>query len=342
MNQRGFWNLDDVSDERLVGSLKDLLVGEGRTEARIVAHLAEVDARRLHLKHEPSLFQYCQSRLGLSDNQAYYRIAAARVARKFPVVFGMLERREIHLTNLAPLSKYLTEENHIELLREAGKLSKRQLLLSLARRAPRPDVASHIRRLPPKPGAVAAGPTGSLEPLSEASYRLQLNTSPTLKEKLELARDLMSHANPTGDLAIVVERALDVLIEKLQKQRFGQTSRPSRPREFDRSKAAQPEARARIPNDTRRTLVQRDGLGCTYIGEDGQRCNARAFLQIHHELAWAKGGADTADNLRLLCRAHNHLLAEEEYGAGHIRQAMGSHNASARSESHPSAEPSSP
>ncbi len=335
MNQRGFWQLDEISDQGLVGSLNALLITNAAAEARIVAHLAELDARRLHLKHEPSLFQYCQKRLGLSDNQAYYRIAAARIAREFPVVFGMLERGEIHLTNLAPLTKYLTREDHAELLHEAGRLSKRELLRALARRAPRPDVPSQIRKLRPQPGAVSAGPTGSLEPLSASSYRLQLNTSATLKDKLELARDLMSHANPTGDLAVVVERALDLLIEKLHQQRFGQTARPRRPsqerqaRSLDRSKPARAHARSQppsrprshIPNETRRGLVARDGLCCSHVDEDGRRCSARAFLQIHHDEAWAKGGADTLDNLRLLCAAHNQWLAEQEYGAWHMKRA---------------------
>jgi hypothetical protein len=430
-----------------------LLAADGRSEARIVAHLAELDARRLHLKLEESLFRYCQLRLGLSDNQAYYRIAAARVGQRFPVVFAMLERRQIHLTNIAPLAKHLTNQNHLDLLRQAGRLSKRGLLEYLARRWPQPDVSSQIRRLPPKPGELAAGPTGTLQPLSETSYRLQLNASRELKEKLELARDLMSHANPTGDLSVVVERALDELIDKLGKRRFGQTSRPrriskepaellapsaqirsapgtpassraqrstadhalrrfaegtpvshtpvapavsdvlsssfpelpseppmpstapegnesrvrmqdsgvpdasgprvesSKPmrhgppaftgcgregeqrslRNFDRSKqsaqlsthpvgAARANARAHIPNEIRRRLVERDGLRCSFVCEDGQRCGATAFLQIHHEQAWAKGGTDTLDNLRLVCASHNQWLAAREYGAQHMRQ----------------------
>src|SRR6185503_13326030 len=145
MNARGFWKLDEVSDDRLVGGLRQLLAEGCRTEARIVAHLAELDARRLHLLAGRSLFEYCQVKLGLSDNQAYYRIAAARVARRFPIVFELLERRAIHLTSLAALSRHLTEENHLALLSEAGRLSKRQLLECLARRFPRSDVASTIR-----------------------------------------------------------------------------------------------------------------------------------------------------------------------------------------------------
>jgi len=345
MKARGFWQLGELSDERLVASLRELLTAEGRSEARIVAHLAEVDARRIHLKGAPSLFEYCQKRLGLSDNQAYYRIATARVAQTFPLVFELLERREIHLTNIAPLAKYLTKENHLELLGQAGRLSKRELLRWLARRYPQSEGANHIRKLPnrkltPKPGAASAGPTGSLEPRSETHYRLQLNMPERVKAKLELARDLMSHANPSGDLAVVVERALDLLVAQLQKTRFGQTARPRKrqqPRteheDLDRSKSVgvstpsppsrpAPGARSHIPNETKRQLLARDGLRCSHVDNDGTRCSARAFLEIHHRHPWARGGPDTLENLRVLCHAHNQLRAEQDFGKAHVERAV--------------------
>jgi hypothetical protein len=62
-----------------------------------------------------------------------------------------------------------------------------------------------------------------VEPLSAARYRIQLNASAQLKQKIEHALDLLSHSNPTGDLAAVVERALDLLIERVEKERFAQT-----------------------------------------------------------------------------------------------------------------------
>jgi hypothetical protein len=69
-------------------------------------------------------------------------------------------------------------------------------------------------------------------------------------------------------------------------------------------------------------LVERDGLGCTFVCDDGRRCGARAFLQIHHDEAWARGGADALANLRLVCEAHNRLLAEDELGRARVRAAI--------------------
>ncbi len=130
-------------------ALTALLASSSRTEARIIAHIAEVEERRLHLKAgSASLFDYCTKLLGLSNNEAFHRIVAARVARRFPVVFSLLERRELHLTAICLLRDYLTPSNHAELLAEASHKTKWQIQELLARRFPEADVESRIRKLP--------------------------------------------------------------------------------------------------------------------------------------------------------------------------------------------------
>ena len=144
-----FWELGGVSDQQLRSGLAALLAGGCRTEARVVAHIAEVEERRLHSKDgSPSLFEYCVKTLGLSESEAFHRLTAARIARRFPAVFAMIERREIHLTAVCLLRDYLTTENHLELLAEASHKTKFQVQELLARRFPRPDVVSRIRKLP--------------------------------------------------------------------------------------------------------------------------------------------------------------------------------------------------
>jgi 5-methylcytosine-specific restriction endonuclease McrA len=381
-----FWALGAVSDEQLRTGLATLLASGARTEARIVAHLAEVIARKLYLRDgSASAFDYCQTRLELSASEAFHRLTAANVARKFPIVFTLLERREIHLTGVCLLRDYLTPTNHCELFRAASHKTKLQILELLARRFPRPDVESRIRKLPsparraasadsPLLGAagpqataltatracsetpegpltraassptlvsspalvssptlvsspaLVASPRAVVDPLSESRYRIQLNASVALKDKLELLRSLLSHAIPSGDLAEVVERAVELALEHVQKQRFAKTERPrsSRTRMIKRSvqqsPGAQRTAREHIPHSTQRAVAERDGLRCTYLSDDGHRCTARSFLQFHHERPWACGGESTAENLRMLCAAHNALLAERDFGAAHIAE----------------------
>lgn len=189
MNGREFWDLSDVSSVELEASLAGLLGAGARVEARIVAHLAEVEVRRLHLLSGcSSLFDYCRKRLGLSEYEAFVRIAASRVARAYPVVFGMLERRELHLTAICEVREFLTTDNHRQLLAAVSGKTKLQIREVLAQRFPQADVPTSLKKL------------HTLEPLSPGRYRLLLTLSAPQKEKLELARDLLSHANRGGDL----------------------------------------------------------------------------------------------------------------------------------------------
>ncbi len=329
MKARGFWQLGELSDERLLGSLRELLAAEGRSEARIVAHLAEVDARRIHLKASaPSLFEYCQKRLGLSDNQAYYRIAAARVAQKFPVVFELLERRAILLTNIAPLAKHLTAENHVELLGEAGRLSKRELLCWLARRYPQPDVSSHLRklldrevasrRLVPQVGAASAGPTGFRRPAPSSPLHWM---SQVRRRRSMPMRPCSSTIRPSRARGAEFERSKSSPRDDFDRSKS--SPRSSERDDFDRSKSSpRSSARSNIPRETLRRLVERDGPCCSFVGDDGTRCTSRSFLEVDHRQPWARGGPDTLENLRWLCRAHNQLLAEEDFGKPHVQRAI--------------------
>ena len=83
--------------------------------AEIVAHLAEVDARRLYLEQAcSSLFSYATQRLGMSEPAAYKRITVARLAGRLPVVLDRLATGRLHLSGLTALAPYLTEENASE------------------------------------------------------------------------------------------------------------------------------------------------------------------------------------------------------------------------------------
>src|SRR5262249_41627099 len=84
--------LTELSNEGLLKGLLPL-VGQGRALlARLLAYLGEVEDRRLDLEAAcSSLFDFCVRRLGLSEDEAFRRIAAARLARRFPVVLDMVE-----------------------------------------------------------------------------------------------------------------------------------------------------------------------------------------------------------------------------------------------------------
>ena len=87
------------------------------------------------------------------------------------------------------------------------------------------------------------------------------------------------------------------------------------------AKAAQQARRSRyIPAVIRRAVWLRDGERCAYVGANGARCAATALLELHHHVPFAQGGPHTVDNIAVLCRAHNGLCAEIDFGRENINQ----------------------
>ena len=156
--------LHSIPDDELLRRLADLLRQSRHDEADLVAHIGEVDERRLYAREAcPSMFAYCTEVLHLSEAEAYLRIAAARAARVHPVLLTMLRDGRLHLTGIARLAPHLTAENASTLLSRATHRSKAQILELIAEVAPRPDAPTVVRRLPERrlclfPPLIAAAP----------------------------------------------------------------------------------------------------------------------------------------------------------------------------------------
>src|SRR6266513_2090028 len=152
-----------LSDAELVAEVARLAQSERAATSGLIAHLAELYGRRLHERAGfASLFTYCTNVLWLSEHEAYDRMRAAKVARRYPAVLGLLASGRVNLTTIRLLAPHLTRKNHEELLAAACGKRKRQVQELLAARFPQPDVASTIRKLPaprsePMPEAAAGG-----------------------------------------------------------------------------------------------------------------------------------------------------------------------------------------
>src|SRR5688572_8190958 len=89
------FSFNDLSDRQLHAEVTRLASSEREATARLVASLAEVDARRLYLSEGcSSLFTYCTQVLHLSEHAAYNRIEAARTAR-LTLLLSELERTKL-------------------------------------------------------------------------------------------------------------------------------------------------------------------------------------------------------------------------------------------------------
>ena len=330
-------SLAQISDQDLLTRVTQLAAEEREATALLIAHLAELDARRLFLAEGySSLFTYCTEALHLSEHAAYSRIEAARAARKFPALLEMLGEGSLTLTTVGLLGPHLTAENHQDLLDKARFKSKRAVEELIAGLCPQPPVPAIVRRLPAaRPRlehqavdgaqpvlntqetaeaatavALAARPArerATITPLAPERYKEQFTARAETYEKLRQAQALLRHQVPDGDLDEIVDRALTALIEKLAREKLAATERPRRGR------PTAPGTR-HIPAEVKRAVWLRDGGRCAFVGAKGRRCNEIGFLEFHHAKPYAVGGASTIDNLQLRCRAHNGYEADLYFG----------------------------
>ena len=165
----------------------------------------------------------------------------------------------------------------------------------------------------------APRPAASSTPLRPGRYKLELTAGQALHDKLEQLKNLLRHQVPDGDLATIVERAVDLLVDETLKRRFAQVRTPRKPRSNKLGVRRRKLKSRYIPRAVVREVHERDGAQCTFVSSDGKRCGERGYLELHHRDPFARGGEATAANLTLLCRCHNSLLAERDFGAGFMR-----------------------
>lgn len=123
---------------------------------------------------------------------------------------------------------------------------------------------------------------------------------------MKAARRSLRIADPNGDLATILDRALTLLVSDLERARCAAAATP-------RACRASARGSRHIPAAVRRQVWARDGGQCAFVGPAG-RCTERSFIEFHHPKPHAVGGPSTADNLELRCRAHNVHEADMYFG----------------------------
>jgi len=253
------------------------------------------------------------------------------VARQYPAVFDMLADGRLHMTAVDLLAPRLTSDNAEDLLAASAHRSRTGIEQLLAERFPQPDLPTLIEPLTATgydrqlaPGIVPSLPHSTtnaapanifpspatvmhkVAPLAPERFAVQCAVSQETYEKLRHAQELLGHAVPNADLAQVLDRALDLLVAQLERQKFAKTDRPCPCHRSDDAR--------HIPASVKRAVWERDGGRCTFVSENGHRCESRTRLEWDHVEPVARGGHPTVKGLRLRCRAHNQLAAERAFG----------------------------
>jgi hypothetical protein len=340
-----------LSDQDLLARVGALAGKEREATAELVAHLAALDDRpSLYAAGGyGSLFDYCTQVLRLSEDATCNRIHAARACRRFPMILDLLASGAMSLTSVRMLRPHLTPENHEAVLARACGRSRRKIDALIAELAPRPDVPSSVRKLPTAtraplmptatvpstraeaaiiappapPPPIAPPPVSTRRPIIETTsperYRVQFTIGKESHDKLRRVQDLLRREIPDGDPAAIFDRALSLLLEKVEKAKVGAAAKPRAPRPIrpgtDRQLRTPIVPSRDVPRQVQRAAWRRDGGQCGFVAPDGHRCTERTFQEFHHVRPYALGGLATVENISLRCRRHNQYEAELVFGA---------------------------
>jgi len=346
------YKLMHLTDDALLADLSSLLARDRENTAAFLACIAEVDARRLYAPAGySSMYAYCLEALHLSEDATCKRLQASRAAMRFPALFPALADGRLHLTAVCLLAPHLTLANADELIALATHRTRAEIELHLARRYPRAEALRIDDGISPLPqpalgqvatlsGQPALGQVGEvalaqpalghvaapapapapapalrdrIAPLSPERFAVQITIPKSTHDKLRHAQALLGHSLPSGEVAQVLDRALDALIDQLEKRKFAKAKMP-------RQQARPAAGKRTIPAHVRRAVWDRDGGRCTFVSRSGHRCAAQKPLEFDHVDPVARGGRATVDRIRLRCRAHNQYEAERTFGAGFMQE----------------------
>jgi hypothetical protein len=279
-----------LSDRDLLASLDALAGKEREALVELVAHLAALDTRPALYAAQGygSLFSYCTHALRLSEDAACNRIEAARACRCFPVILDLLASGWLTLTSVRILRRHLTPENHEAVLARAKGRSRHEIAALVAELAPQPDVPTSVRRLPTPtansiPPVLSQATDGPFEPAPALApspaplpptrrpivqataperYRVQFTIGEETHAKLRRLQALLRREIPNGDPGAIFDRALTLLLEKVEKTKLAAVAKP-RPRrsirpETDKIQESGLPSR-HIPREVKRAVWQRDG-----------------------------------------------------------------------------------
>jgi len=319
---------------------------------RVLHFINELDRRKSFLDlGYSSVFDYCMRKLGYSRSSAGRRIQAARCARRYPEIFGMLRRRELSPGTAAWIESILTDDNKDEILRRIRGATHRETERVVSEY--RPPVALrdrfHFVQVPaPAPKNADAEffgrkcrrslPEEWRQPVAEKVY-VQFLADEEFMKLFEEVRDLI----PDGGEQSIADVMRRVLLEyrdrhspaarharreakkgsaSLESQRWecdsGETKSGSATLESQRWECDNTQSR-HIPDEIRDMVFVRDEGQCSFVAADGTRCQRRKGLQVDHIMPFSAGGTHDPKNLRLLCGAHNRLAAEQVLGK-HVMQ----------------------
>ena len=264
-------NLKSLKNEVLIQNTKNLIREENRLLSKVLAHLHEIETRKLYLAlGYGSLFTFAVKELGYSEASAHRRIEAMRFLKKTPQAKTVVEAGKINLSNLSLLER-LSREAKAEPQQNVEALNLLQEATSTA------EAEIKLRQhfgLENKKRVI------KIE-VDEETYQLWMKA----KESLNVPKD--------G--------------EALKKLCLAATKGESEKKEVHQSE----KARTAGVVLKRKLVQKAEHRCEYVSPQTGRRCDSTYFLECDHKIPYFLGGKTVPQNMRILCAQHNKFLFHE-------------------------------
>ena len=296
-------------------------------EADLLEVLEKLDEKKVfRALGYSSLFQYAISELKLSESTAYCFITVARKAREIPEIKAEIKAGTLSVAKVKRVVPVLEKENATIWLEKAKTLPKAALEKEVAKVSPQvltPEKSKYV---------------------TEKRLSLQLGVREELYERLGRVKDLLSQKlRRAASLEDALEAMTDLYLERedpverarraqIRRERFQeegedksmlhsdelgpgpvvkselQAKSGKRETDLEIVQVAKSVRRKPIPAAVKHAVTLRDGGQCAHMGIQGERCEQRRWLDMHHHVPKSQGGADTVENLQLLCFHHHRAV----------------------------------
>jgi hypothetical protein len=296
-------DLSKLTDDMLLDRTEKLVGSERKITHMILWHVNEVERRRLYaILGFSSMMDYLIEHLKYNSSSAYERLQASRLLRKLPQLADRLENGTLNLTQLVQVNVCLNKEakagnevsleQTIQVFEQIESLNKFETQKALAVEFNQPIQIHEV-----------------IKPQRDNSIRMELSFSVEEMEILKQARELLSHSLPNATWAQAI-----TYLAKQQVQKVMGKEKPAKTNSTANSTQSFPAAGVRkaIKVTTRRALLKKAQSCCEYVDPiSKRRCSGKYQLQIDHIFPLALGGSNDPSNLRVLCRTHNILSAQQ-------------------------------
>lgn len=332
--------LSKLSDSDLLEALKTKVKEERDRLVELLKYLAEVERRQMYLaRGYPSLFAFCVEELNYSEGETHVRIQAMRLTTALPEMTAEIQAGRLSLSVAAKAQGCFRRSSRMSKpVSREKKMAVVQSLLSLSTREAERKLLAEFPQ--------AALPVEIAKPISDEMTRIEFNANREQLAKFEKLKGLLAHKNFEGRWDKLFEELANIALAKFEKKTGGpiviqaESSVGSAPakadaplleapqvnqkRKFYLRKIARlsPEAEAKafsewaprsrhIPAAVRKHVWQRDGGRCQFRDPvTGKKCESEHGIEFDHVVPFAHGGEHTAENLWLLCAAHNKFKSD--------------------------------